>query len=246
MSLIGLYNYNSKLFDKMTMPDGIDKDIVVTNILQEAGEFEVLYPDWDFMQYMIGHVANKWNRTFQKWYEALQLEYNPIENYDRYEHWTDESERQGTDTGTIKTDGTDKGTVNHAGTDTGTVGNAGSSSGSGSSTTDDFVTTYDSDTLHQNTQQKISQSQNGNTSNTETRNLSNSDLETRDLTNGNIETRDLANSDDANATHDGRMHGNIGVTTSQQMLESELELDYWNLYDHIAEIFVTELTIPVY
>ena len=44
----------------------------------------------------------------------------------------------------------------------------------------------------------------------------------------------------------GRAHGNIGVTTSQQMLESELEIARWNLYDEIADLFLSELTIYTY
>lgn len=44
----------------------------------------------------------------------------------------------------------------------------------------------------------------------------------------------------------GRAHGNIGVTTSQQMLESELKIAEWNLYYHIADLFIKEFCIPVY
>lgn len=44
----------------------------------------------------------------------------------------------------------------------------------------------------------------------------------------------------------GRAHGNIGVTTSQQMLSSELSIAEWNLYDHIADLFIREFCICVY
>lgn len=43
-----------------------------------------------------------------------------------------------------------------------------------------------------------------------------------------------------------RAYGNIGVTTSQQMLASELELDRFNLYNEITKMYMVELTIPVY
>lgn len=46
--------------------------------------------------------------------------------------------------------------------------------------------------------------------------------------------------------HEGHLYGNIGVTTSQQMLQSELDIAYWNLYDHIADLFISEFTIPIY
>lgn len=44
----------------------------------------------------------------------------------------------------------------------------------------------------------------------------------------------------------GRAYGNIGVTTSQQMIESSLQLYRWNLYEQIADIFISEFCIPVY
>lgn len=53
--------------------------------------------------------------------------------------------------------------------------------------------------------------------------------------------------DDSNtAIHAGRVKGNIGVTTSQQMLQAELEIAKWNVYDQIADLFVIEFCIPVY
>ena len=44
----------------------------------------------------------------------------------------------------------------------------------------------------------------------------------------------------------GRIHGNIGVTTSQQMLESELDLGYWNIYSRITDMFLKEFCIMIY
>lgn len=49
-----------------------------------------------------------------------------------------------------------------------------------------------------------------------------------------------------NSKHKGRIHGNVGVTTSQQMLESELDLAQWNLYEHISDIFLSDFVIPIY
>lgn len=51
---------------------------------------------------------------------------------------------------------------------------------------------------------------------------------------------------DNTSQHYGRVHGNIGVTTSQQMLESELELGYWNIYSRITDMFIKEFCIMVY
>lgn len=42
------------------------------------------------------------------------------------------------------------------------------------------------------------------------------------------------------------MHGNIGVTTSQQMLEAERKLQDWTIYDFIAEDFKNMFCLLVY
>lgn len=51
---------------------------------------------------------------------------------------------------------------------------------------------------------------------------------------------------DNEGVHSGRIHGNIGVTTSQQMLESELDLGYWNIYTRITDMFIKEFCIMIY
>lgn len=44
----------------------------------------------------------------------------------------------------------------------------------------------------------------------------------------------------------GRAHGNIGVTTSQQMLESEREVAKFDIYEYISDKFEDAFTITVY
>ena len=46
--------------------------------------------------------------------------------------------------------------------------------------------------------------------------------------------------------HEAHLYGNIGVTTSTQMLEDFLRVERWNIYEHIADIFCDEFCIPVY
>lgn len=49
-----------------------------------------------------------------------------------------------------------------------------------------------------------------------------------------------------NVKHIGRVHGNIGVLTSQKMLSDELSIARWNLYENIADLFMSEFIIMVY
>lgn len=69
---------------------------------------------------------------------------------------------------------------------------------------------------------------------------SNSETIDNDTTERNTSTLDNK------ADHRGRVHGNIGVTTSQQMLEQELDLGYWNIYQRITDMFLQEFCIMVY
>lgn len=53
-------------------------------------------------------------------------------------------------------------------------------------------------------------------------------------------------SEQQSSIHTGRMHGNIGVTTSQQMLEAEWQVAKLNIYEEAADLFLTELCIYTY
>ena len=47
--------------------------------------------------------------------------------------------------------------------------------------------------------------------------------------------------------HSGRIHGNIGVTTTQQMIEAEIRLRHnFNIYNMISDCFCDEFLIKVY
>ena len=194
MTLIGLYDYNPNLFEFMDLPEGIDKDTVCDNILLKSADFEVLYADPDFVHDAIKVWSAKWYRTFSKWYEALQIEYDPLHNYDRTEEWTDS--------------------------------NTGSSSVNGTTTDETHadvknrISAYNSNTMQPDTESESDGSSSSTLTNTNT------------SQNTNI--------------RNGRAYGNIGVTTSQQMLQAELDIAVWNLYDHIADVFLQEFVIPVY
>ena len=53
---------------------------------------------------------------------------------------------------------------------------------------------------------------------------------------------------ESKSTHNGRVHGNIGVTTSSKMLDEFMVIrERWgNYYEHVADVFLRELVIPIY
>ena len=88
LSIIGLYNWDDDIFENMSYPSGFtttDKELTIDNILAECGELEIMYPDWEFMHKAIEYWSLKELPTWQHIYDMGQLEYNPIENYDRHE-----------------------------------------------------------------------------------------------------------------------------------------------------------------
>lgn len=181
-----LYSYNyylpNGLFEHLTVPTGIDKDVLIQIILKECGEMTPVWTDPNFMAEMIGVWSTKWEKTFEKWYHAYTFEYEPLYNYDRYEEVSETNSNE------------------LSSTDTGSVTNT--------------RTAYDS-----NTYQPHDKS----------------------------DTTGATSSDSAGEfSRDAHMYGNIGVTTSQQMLEAEYNIAKWNIYDQIKDLFMQEFCIMIY
>ena len=108
VSLLGLKRLNDGILGELVVPDGVDVELVKDNLLAETAELEVIYPDAMFMQAMIGRWSAKELPIWERLYKTTLLEYNPIENYDRMEEWTEaEDTKKNTEadaTGTSRTD----------------------------------------------------------------------------------------------------------------------------------------------
>ena len=212
MSLLtveGLYNYDNTLFDGFNVPEGLVKQIAIDAILMRTRELEVLYPDFTYMKNRITIWSNKYQINWKKLYDTTVLEYNPIENYDRMEDWTDTDDEtiSSARDNTVKSTSTNEIMNNVNITDQNTAFNAGLS--------DHAKQITDGDTT-----------ENGSITNTEKENVNDGRTEKH--------------------TRTGRAHGNIGVTTSQQMIQSERDLVVFNLYDVIAESFIENFCLMIY
>lgn len=234
ITMLGLQNAltwkNQSLFDNLNLPSGIDKDTVVDNILLEGGDFEVLYADPYFMRAAIGTWSSKHYRTFEKWIAALNLEYNPLENYDRQEDWTDTLNSK---SGNTNVDNTSENTENDVSVSTTTDGNQ-----TDNGSVENTVSAFDSNTY------QPSDKQTSDTSTTTTTNIQ-SDTDGNVKFSRNSTVTDNGTRND-NSNHTGRIHGNIGVTTSQQMLQSELDIAKFNIVQQITDLFITEFCIMIY
>lgn len=224
MSLLtveGLYNYDDTLFNGFNVPEGLVKQIAIDTILMRTRELEILYPDLNYMKTRITIWSNKYQINWKKLYDTTVLEYNPIENYDRMEDWTDTNDETSTSardntrntTNTVKSTSTNEIMNSVNVTDQNTAFNAGLA--------DHAKQITDGDTT-----------ENGSITNTET----GKDTENENVNGGRT----------GRHTKTGRAHGNIGVTTSQQMIQSERDLVIFNLYDVIAESFIENFCLMVY
>ena len=127
LTMIGLYNHDPHIFDNLSLPDGYDVPTFIDSFLLEHGEKCVLYPDPDFMKFSIGAVSRKWALELERIYDALTAEYNPIENYDRYEDITTDNNTTYGKSNNVDYTETRKPltteTTTHGTTDTATYGN---------------------------------------------------------------------------------------------------------------------------
>ena len=198
MTILGLYRYGEynqqDLFQNMKIPAGIDRQDLIDNILEQGAAFEILYPDFEYLQFSIGAWSKRWYRTIEKWLKALTVQYDPLNNYDRYEEWTDNDKVSGkTETAAgINTTGQDELSV----------------------------TAYNSDQYHSK--------------------------EKTDSSGTSESTGSSETSTDGTSTHSGHLYGNIGVTTNQEMLREELDVQKFNLIQQITDLFINEFCIMVY
>ena len=210
---------DNTVFDRMVVPSGISVADAVDNIIFKYGDAPLFSPDPNVMKYYIGKWSRKRLPHWRRYYRAISIEYEPLENYDRREERTTDL-KYGHN---IKTDDD----ITHGET----------------ITTDDDLT-------HGLTVENQISADNATTYQADSKGV-NSGKDQRDLKEAHTgkDERDL------NELHSGtdttkeniRAHGNIGVTTSQQMLQSELDLiPELNLLDYIAEDFHTEFCLYVY
>ena len=241
ITLIGIENYlnpDHSVFETMQLPAGIDKDTLIGAIILRCQEFELLYSDPDFLTAAVNIWSRKNYRTFDKWVKALDIEYDPLYNYDRTEEYTDIHSGKFGKTGS----GTSSGSSDYTRTDNLSQSDDHTRTDNLSNTLTHSEKAFNDSTLVTSSQDSSSDSGTqrmaGTVSNTGTQRNAGSD--TGSVSNTENGTDDYTN------THKARLFGNIGVTTSQQMLQSELDIARWNMYEHIADLFCQEFCIMVY
>ena len=249
LSPLGLYNWDQTLFDLMQIPEALDKPTLIDNLLAETAELEVLYPNPVVFKNLVGVWSAKQIDIWNKLYATTQYEYNPIENYNRYETGSTDGEGTTTHSGTDTTGRTET----HTGTDRRVINKdwTGSDTTEGTTKSGHWIAGYDAPTPTVQDDGLFKQTRDEGESESEV--TYNSSEDTTDaLTHGESITGSgtvthgerIATSNEG--SHELHAHGNIGVTTTQQLIREQRDIDLFNLYDIIIEDFKMRFCILVY
>lgn len=217
-----MVKYQPTILTNLDLPDGMTEETMGDYIYMYAGENETRYSDPDVLERLVHTWFTSRKTDFQYMWDALHAEYNPIENYDRHDDFTEEIDSTTNRESNVKT--TQEGETTTEDNSTTTPGK----------TTEEQVSAFDSSSYQpsRKTTESGTESSEGSSHGTNS-----------SSTNGEGTEQTVL---DHTKTNSGRSHGNIGVTTNQQMIESELQLRRFNLYKTIALEFEDEFTIPIY
>lgn len=256
-TLYGMEQYfkykNKSLFDEIRLPNGVDKQTLVNTILVESGELEVIYTDGDFLKVAINTWFERKYNMLDRWIKAINIEYKPLENYNRVEKWTDKSNGTTTNNGTknSKTSNTNSGSSTDTNSGTVTNNSSGSTSvGSQTSSDETKVSAFNNDTYSPSQKDESTVSARTDTTSNTGSTTTESTLNKINSFKGDSTVSDTTSDNGTSSNtseHTGEIYGNIGVTTSQQMLESEMTI--WgkiDIYRDTAEMFVQDFCIMVY
>lgn len=276
MSLLGLYNYDESLLDglveslpnKYGIPSGytdsyytdvtIDPQTVVENLLVECAEFEILYSDFNALKRIIKIWSAKEKLVWQKMYNTICYKYNPIWNKDGKTVWTERQTGSGTKKETEKGTKTTNanGTTNDEYTSTSTTTNkttgTGTNTRTGQDETTGKVSAYDSTDFQNREKTNSTASENNSTESTEdfTGNGKVTNSGTKTTANTGDETnnvsRETSDNNTGETTHEQSETGNIGVTTTQQMISAEREIAMFNIIDFIINDFKERFCLLIY
>lgn len=223
--------WDATVLDGVVVPEGMDAELMRNTLYMRCGEltshwsspgtFKAATTNW--------FLTHQWN--IQHLYNLLLAEYNPIHNYDRDETITiDVGENGGRG-------------YNSEVTSTGDT--------SGDSTRTPDLTSTDDTTVKRNVSAFDSseyQPRDEDVTNATRTETGTDNIESHDETSNNTATDFQEQTvNNRNETHTNHMQGNIGVTTSQQMMNEEIALmKSFNLYDTVASMFEDDMMVLVY
>lgn len=82
LTILGLYEFNEDIFQGFNVPDGMDRDTVLNEILLQCGNLELIYPSYNILKLAIANWSKVEQPIWTKLYNTENFDYNPIWNVD--------------------------------------------------------------------------------------------------------------------------------------------------------------------
>lgn len=82
LTILGLYEFNNDIFQGFKVPDGIDRETALNEILIQCGNLELIYPSFNILKLAIANWSKTELPIWTKLYKTETLDYNPIWNVD--------------------------------------------------------------------------------------------------------------------------------------------------------------------
>lgn len=218
LSIQGMYEYNPTIFDGFNVPTGLDKQECINNILLNCAELEIIYTRFETLKTAISTWSYSNQITWQKLYDTMTVEYNPIWNVDADIVETENGAR------IIDRDNTTSGTDNRT------------------------VNLHDNETIDIEDKKSVkgfnetSWAEAEKNDRTGTDNIAHTGTDNRAMS--GTESEDVK--ENTQNTRTQRRTGNIGVTTTQQMLEQERDIARFNMIEYITESFKERFCLLIY
>lgn len=234
MDLIAAYNYNPNVLDLLEVPEAIDKATLIDNLLMETAEREIIYTNLAFLRQAIGSWSKKNLPVWEELYKTTQYEYNPIWNKDGTVKETETRDLHGTNYHTDNTDRvdnlTDKNTRNFQDKETRDLDD------------ETLNSVYGFNSSSEAPNEKVHTDYNG------TDTMDHTGTDTMDHTGRQDidRTYDEKTSDTGTVKHERVEQGNIGLTSTQQLIQEQRELVKINLMDIIIDDFQKKFCLGVY
>lgn len=174
-------------------------------------------------------IVGKYKQNWQRLWDTNVAVYSPIHNYDMHE----ERDLATTEDETATTDGT----LARSGTESTQYGRVETVGHGRTNEQMSYKYGINTNTSDPKPSDKVNNTEGGTTTTT----LSGTDTDTRNLTDTTDETRTKDN--DGTEHEEIHRYGNIGVTTTQKLLQEERQLWLWNYFDQIFSDLDKELAL---
>lgn len=239
INLNDMLRWDNTILDDYVLPDTIviptdnpdepvytislDHDIMSSNIIVNLGDSTPRFNEPDVFKNALNlwFLTHKWN--IEHLMRLAAQNYNPLENYDRWEHLKGTNTLGGSDTEV------------HSGSDITTTSNNETETHSGTDTTEDTTSAMNSSTYQPADKSTLTHGEVIQTNSSGNVNQSHGE---------NINTNYGKTDTNVDNNH---IHGNIGVTTAQDMARQEISLvATFNIYQNIVSLIENDLFMCVY